>query len=526
MENMLGVMVDCSRNAVMNVASVKKFAKLIRSMGYNTLMLYTEDTYEVDNQPAFGYHRGRYSQAELRELDQYCLSIGMEMIPCIQTLAHLPCIFKWNDVYDDIRDIDDVLLAGDEKTYALIEDMIASLAKCFTTRRIHIGMDEAYSVGLGKYLMQHGPEDRFQIINRHLQRVCEIVEKYGFKPMIWSDMFCKLALNTTNYYEVDGQGISEEKFSIPKDVSLVYWDYYSTDYNRYQKMIRLNQSFGREVIFAGGIWTWPTFIPNNGWSIDIASPALQACRDCGVDHVIFTMWGDDGGECSRFSVLPSLFFAAETARGNQDLENIKAKFRQLFGCDFDAFLLLDEVDNVENTRNSCISKKLMYDDPFMGINGDLSNTWNNAYFASLAKQIHEADFGSYRFVADYCEALCDLLSVKSQLTQKTQETYKKADKEALLRLTQEDYPLAVEKVHAFHRIYRDFWMQENKPQGFEIQDIRLGGMLQRLTTCRERLMDYCNGKFDRIEELEEPRQELQRGISWGRIVSAGVITHS
>ena len=108
MENMLGVMVDCSRNAVMNVASVKKFAKLIRSMGYNTLMLYTEDTYEVDNQPAFGYHRGRYSQAELRELDQYCLSIGMEMIPCIQTLAHLPCIFKWNDVYNDIRDIDDV----------------------------------------------------------------------------------------------------------------------------------------------------------------------------------------------------------------------------------------------------------------------------------------------------------------------------------------------------------------------------------------------------------------------------------
>ena len=60
MENMLGVMVDCSRNAVMNVASVKKFAKLIRSMGYNTLMLYTEDTYEVDGQPYFGHFRRTY----------------------------------------------------------------------------------------------------------------------------------------------------------------------------------------------------------------------------------------------------------------------------------------------------------------------------------------------------------------------------------------------------------------------------------------------------------------------------------
>ena len=92
MEKMLGAMVDCSRNAVMNVPTVKKFAKLIRSMGYNTLMLYTEDTYEVDNQPAFGYQRGRYSQEELRELDQYCLSIGIELIPCIQTLAHLATI--------------------------------------------------------------------------------------------------------------------------------------------------------------------------------------------------------------------------------------------------------------------------------------------------------------------------------------------------------------------------------------------------------------------------------------------------
>lgn len=50
-------------------------------MGYNTLMLYTEDTYEVDGQPYFGYMRGRYSKAELRELDDYAAEKGMELIP-------------------------------------------------------------------------------------------------------------------------------------------------------------------------------------------------------------------------------------------------------------------------------------------------------------------------------------------------------------------------------------------------------------------------------------------------------------
>ncbi|MBR3961408.1 MAG: hypothetical protein IKK13_04255, partial [Clostridia bacterium] len=63
-KNMLGVMLDCSRNGVMRVDTVKRYAKLLSDMGYNTLMLYTEDTFEVDNQPFFGYMRGRYTKEE------------------------------------------------------------------------------------------------------------------------------------------------------------------------------------------------------------------------------------------------------------------------------------------------------------------------------------------------------------------------------------------------------------------------------------------------------------------------------
>ena len=47
-----------------------------------------------------------------------------------------------------------VMLAGDNRTYALIEDMFRSLSACFTTRVEHIGMGEAHMVGLGKYLGQ------------------------------------------------------------------------------------------------------------------------------------------------------------------------------------------------------------------------------------------------------------------------------------------------------------------------------------------------------------------------------------
>ena len=64
-----GVMLDMSRNAVMKPEELKKFARIIRSFGYNMIELYTEDTYEVEGEPYFGYMRGRYTKAELKAIN-------------------------------------------------------------------------------------------------------------------------------------------------------------------------------------------------------------------------------------------------------------------------------------------------------------------------------------------------------------------------------------------------------------------------------------------------------------------------
>ena len=48
-----GTMLDCSRNAVPNLHTLKKWVDLTASLGYNTLLLYTEDTYEVTGRAVF-----------------------------------------------------------------------------------------------------------------------------------------------------------------------------------------------------------------------------------------------------------------------------------------------------------------------------------------------------------------------------------------------------------------------------------------------------------------------------------------
>ena len=194
-----GTMLDCSRNAVMTVKSLKKWIDITTDLGYNTLLLYTEDTYEVEDNPYFGYMRGRYTQAELKEINDYALTKDMELIPCVQTLAHLNAIVRWAEYAPHI-DTEDILLAGDEKVYELIDKIFASISKCFTSRIVNIGMDEAHMIGRGKYYDLHGDTDRFEILVNHLNRVADIGKKYGFSLIMWSDMFFRLATGG-NYYD-------------------------------------------------------------------------------------------------------------------------------------------------------------------------------------------------------------------------------------------------------------------------------------------------------------------------------------
>ena len=113
------------------------------------------------------------------------------------------------------------------------------------------------------------------------------------------------------------------------------------------------------------------------------------------------------------------------------------------------------------------------------------------------------------------------------------EAYRRGDREALRRLAEERLPALGERVAEFQEAFYQSWMGENKPFGFEIIDIRLGGVMGRVRTARRRVTDYLDGRLDRLEELEQPRlffdgQEDRKDINtfcndWSQIATASVI---
>lgn len=507
-----GVMLDCSRNAVIKVETLKKIIDTLVKIGYNTVELYTEDTYEVKGEPYFGYMRGRYSAIEIKEIDAYARERGVELIPCVQTLAHLETIFRWEE-YEPILDVNDIFLIDEERTYILIENIFKSLSENFTSRKVNIGMDEAHLVGLGKFLDKHGFKDRYEILLRHLNRVVKIAEKYGFTPHMWSDMFFRLLTGGTYYAK--GVSIPENvRKLVPEKVELAYWDYYTKDGELYDEMFRAHKEFGRKIWFAGGAWTWSGFAPINTFALDTMREALRSVRKYGIENVMLTVWGDNGGECSFFSALPTLYAIRQYADGNFDEESIRRGFKHTLGYEYDDFMLLELPNQAakpygcDNAANVQITKRMMFNDPFLGIWDRLAKSCEGIDYADYAKRLSEATtrVGEYAYIFEALSKCCDVLGQKTFLGLRTREAYQQGNLAELKTLCKE-YQTTIESIEAFYCSFKVMWDKEKKPFGWETQALRFGGLLQRLKECKHVLEDYVAGRIERIDELEEPLLE-------------------
>ncbi len=501
----LGVMLDCSRNGVHNVKFIKRYVNIISKMGYNMLQLYTEDTYEVKNEPYFGHMRGRYTSEEIKEIDNYCKQKGIELVPCIQTLAHYTTLFRWEE-YQKVRDCNDILLIDEERTYELLENIFATISKNFSSRRVNIGMDEAHMVGLGRYLDKHGYQNRFDLLLKHLQKVCDIAYKYGLKPMMWVDMFFNFAFKQY-LLEKDVPDFSQQIIDrLPKNMQYIYWDYYSRERERFDRAFRLTKQLG-DTVYASGSWGWTGFIPHNEFGIDVLKYSMKSCLDNGIEEVFTTVWGDDGGETSRLAILPTLMCKAEFARGNFDMNSIKEKFEKLFGVSFDDFMALDvcalfDDENVISEQNP--DKWGLYNDLFLGLFDETDAVQNKARNFTIAKErLNKVSGGEFESIFRLTEKFCEVMEYKFDLGAKTRKAYKEGNKEELKKLVEQRYIPLISVLDEFYEMFYTHWHTEYKSFGWEVSDLRLGGLRRRIQTCTKRLNDYISGKEKAIDELEQ-----------------------
>lgn len=529
----IGMLVDTSRNAVLTVDSIGLLLREMAVMGLNVLMLYTEDTYTIESEPYFGYMRGRYSPGELEACADYAEALGIEIVPCIQTLAHLEQFLKWAPGGRDFVDTNGVLLVGSDATYQLIEKMIEAITKPLRSKRIHIGMDEALGVGRGRYLDLHGHHNGFDIISRHLNRVLEIIARYGLEPMIWSDMYFRVASKTHDYYDLDAVIPEEVKRTVPPQVQLVYWDYYNDDEAFYDEYIRRHKELSQDVIFAGGTWAWNGIGVSYGKVFSSTNAALTSCKKHGIRQVILTNWGDDGAESNLFSALLAMQLYAEHGYAHElDMEKLKRRVQFCTGVEYQAFIdlkYLDETpgtlpDNREFASPANPSKFLLWQDALVGLfDKHIEGLGLPNHYAQLEEKLlqHKQNHPAWASLFDVPQKLCAVLQQKSDLGLRIYAAYQNSDYQTLEDIATCEIPELTGRVRALRLAHRKQWMSIYKPFGWEVLDIRYGGILARLETAADRINDFVQGRVESLEELEaerlafDGRQRPQPGVSVG-----------
>lgn len=505
----LEAMVDCARNAVLTVEACKRLIRLLALMGYTGLQLYVEDVFEMEKYPYFGYLRGAYSEQELKELDSYCALFGIELIPCIQTLAHLGKALRW-ECFHSITDFDDILLAEEDASYELIEEMVKTMHRALKSRRINIGMDEAHMLGLGKYLDCSGYSDRMAIMLKHFRRVYEILNRYGYTGMMWSDMFFRL-LNGGSYENTNTAAKDRLSGLLPYNMELIYWNYYSTEKKVYDDMLDSHLAISPNTGFAAGAWKWTGFSPYNTFSICAGRQSHKSCMEHGIRHILVTSWGDDGGEASIFTVLPSFQLWAECCyQGDVADEALKVRFRSCTGGYLEDFLLMDSlIETPEKPKLSMCgvnpSRYIFYQDILYGMFDRHISPQDARHFSKTATDLAAAEgrSGEYGYLFRTLSLYASVLAIKANCGTGLRDAYRRGDLRRLETYADDILPRLLTEIDRFSEAYSNQWNRENKIFGLDLFDLRIGGLKERIRRAILRIRQYTEGDIASLEELEQ-----------------------
>jgi hypothetical protein len=443
----------------------------------------------------------------LKAVDAFAARLGIEVIPCIQTLGHLEKILR-HAVYRPIRDTANVLMVGEPKTYELIDKMVGHWKRVCRTDRIHIGMDEAEELGRGRYLTLKGYRSGFELMNEHLTRVVAICKRHGLKPMIWSDQYFRLGSKTHDYYDPTSVIPPAAVKRIPRSVDLVYWDYYHHDKAFYLDWIQRHRDLGKDPVMGSGIWTWNRYWYDHAKTVATAGPCIDACREAQVREIFFTQWGDNGAYCDHDSAFAGMAWCAERAygHGTPDEAQLEKRFAAVCGGSYAAHILASEMHPAGDGFHPD-----MWDDPIFESRIRTHAADNPRRMAAIARTMNDLAgrlkplakrqplAGSLGYAFLMARAFAERYALAADLL----SAYRRRDKRAL-RTAASRIPAVRKSVAAMADAFRAMWMSHNKPEGIECIQGRFGMVEARYRELSLRLDEHLQGAVACVPEWDTP----------------------
>ena len=235
-------------------------------------------------------------------------------------------------------------------------------------------------------------------------------------------------------------------------------------------------------------------------------------------------------------MLPGLVLFAHLGFHREYQEDVfREEFQSSTGGGIDDFMALDDFDRLflrgkENLEAGNPSKYLLYQDPMIGLFDALvkeAGMDTGAYYRELQSRMEKcaAKEDTYAQLFSFYGKLAAVLVHKSDLGVRIKEAYDRKEKDVLKEIGSNEIPEIVRSLEEMKQLREELWMTDAKPFGYELIDIRLGGVITRLKSTGRRIERYLAGDIMRLEELEETRLPYfamgadRRENRWDRIIS-------
>ncbi len=165
---------------------------------------------EMDSLPREYLYEGYYTKAQVKELNELCDILGLEIIPEFDMPAHATKLIEFFpelacDPPEDTPQSTWAICTGTEETYALYEKVIDEVLEMFPNgRNFHMGGDELEFAGMvhkrpnslchwtvcskcKAFREKHGLRDRTEQYYYFANYINDLVKKRGRRLMMWSD---------------------------------------------------------------------------------------------------------------------------------------------------------------------------------------------------------------------------------------------------------------------------------------------------------------------------------------------------
>ncbi len=189
----VGLHVDL-RVQVMPMPALRRLARDIASLGYNTMVMEWEASFPFRRHAVIS-NGFAYTEEEVAGFVKYCRELGLSVIPVQQCFGHVEYILRherYAALREDRKDLCQICPRRERPALEVFGEIFEEIARLHPSPYLHIGGDETYLLGRCERCRKKAEKEGLSALYvDYFRRIASRVSRMGKVPMLWADMLLR-----------------------------------------------------------------------------------------------------------------------------------------------------------------------------------------------------------------------------------------------------------------------------------------------------------------------------------------------